>query len=148
MTGVAMLDRRRLLALLAALPASRAAAALGADDDLAVFRDIVHAVGGVALLPPPLLAGCEHEFARAFGPRAIPELAALARKRRSVDALVGRARMRVGDQLHWIARFLYTGETAAGAVYYPWCLGWQALSFASAPGQCAGRMGHWAGPHP
>lgn len=143
----AILDRRSLLAMLAALAAGPAAARLGEADDLEVFHDVVRMIGGVTPLPPPLLDGCTREFAKVFGAPAIPALAALARRRRTLDALETGTRTRIADQLVWIAQFLYSGETEEGSVYYPWNLGWQALNFATAPGQCGGRFGHWAGPH-
>lgn len=140
------MDRRTALAILVSVAASPASARLGVADDLAVFRDVVRAVGGVAHLPQPLLDGCEAEFARTFGTPAIFALADLARKRPTLAAMERGALTRVTDQLAWIARFLYTGETAEGVLYYEWSLGWQALSFATAPGQCGGRFGHWSGP--
>ncbi|WP_370402133.1 sugar dehydrogenase complex small subunit [Sulfitobacter sp. JB4-11] len=148
------LDRRRLLAMLAALPAGPAAARLGETAarpgetrDLDVFHDVVQMIGGVATLSPPLLDGCTEEFTRAFGAPAITALAKLARRHRTLDALEANADAQIADQLTWIALFLYSGETAEGSVYYPWCLGWQSLDFATAPGQCGGPFDHWAGPH-
>ena len=139
-------DRRGMLALLGALPAGTAFARLGAAEDMEVFHDIVRAIGGVTPLPPELLAGCTKEFSRNFGEEAISGLAALARRRRTLAAMERGATLRIKDQLTWIATFLYTGETKEGVTYYPWCLGWHALYFATAPGQCGGQFGHWAGP--
>jgi hypothetical protein len=147
------LDRRSLLAMLAALLAGPAAARLGETatrpretEDLDVFQDVVQMIGGVAMLAPPIRDGCTAEFARAFGAPAITALATHARRHRTLEALEANASAEIADQLTWIALFLYSGETAEGAVYYPWCLGWQSLDFATAPGQCGGPFGHWAGP--
>ena len=146
MTGSVTFNRRSILALLATLPATPALARLGWADDLAVFDDVVRAVGGVAYLPEPLLDGCRLHFAKTFGEEAIYALADLARNRRSLSEMERLETSRVGDRLEWIATFLYTGETAEGITYYPWALGWHALSFATAPGQCGGPFGHWVGP--
>jgi hypothetical protein len=51
-------------------------------------------------------------------------------------------------QAAFVATFLYTGEVVRDGVtsakYYPWCLSWKAVTFASAPGTCGGPgFGHW-----
>ena len=48
----------------------------------------------------------------------------------------------------FVATFLYTGEIVRDGIttakYYPWCLSWKAVTFASAPGICGGPgFGHW-----
>lgn len=145
------IGRRHLLATLAVVPAYRALPAWARLDgaaDLEVFADVIRAVGGVATLPPQLLNGCVREFTHLFGREALVAMANLARAQRTVDGLAEVGGARVNDQLTWIATFLYTGETAAGAEYFPWCLGWHALAFTTAPGQCGGPFGYWADPQP
>ena len=96
--------------------------------------------------PPLLLEACETEFARAFGTEAIFGLVALARRRPDLEAMSQAASLRAGDQMRWIATFLFTGEVDGEVTYYDYCLGWQALTFATAPGLCGGPFGHWQEP--
>ncbi len=84
--------------------------------------------------------------ARAFGTEAIFGLVALARRRPDLEAMSQAASLRAGDQMRWIATFLFTGEVDGKVTYYDYCLGWQALTFATAPGLCGGPFGHWQEP--
>ncbi|WP_323766017.1 hypothetical protein [Marinovum sp.] len=142
-------DRREVIRLLSAAIAmapTGAAARLGVEDDLAMFRDIIRAIGGTTYLPPVLLEACETEFARAFGTEAMFALVALARRRPELASMSRDASTRAGDQMRWIATFLFTGEVDGEVRYYDYCLGWQALTFATAPGLCGGPFGHWQEP--
>ena len=139
-------DVVRILGAAMALAPTGAAARLGVEDDLAVFRDIIGAIAGTNYLPPVLAKACETEFARAFGVEAIFALVALARRRPSLDAMSAAASTRAADQMRWIATFLYTGEVDGEVRYYDYCLGWQSLTFATAPGLCGGPFGHWVEP--
>lgn len=139
----AAIERRALLALLATVAASPASAALDVSDEHAVFRNVIRAVGGVVSLPQPLLNGCEVEFVRKFGADALTAMADVARQQRTVDMLDFDGAAPIVEQLHWIVSFLYTGEVDGRADYFPWCLGWQALPFTTAPGQCGGPFGYW-----
>ena len=146
MQRLARRDVIRILGAAMALAPAGARARLGVEDDLAVFRDIIRAIGGTTYMPPLLLEACETEFARAFGTEAIFGLAALARRRPDREAVSQAASLRAGDQMRWIATFLFTGEVDGKVTYYDYCLGWQALTFATAPGLCGGPFGHWQEP--
>ena len=74
-----------------------------------------------------------------------PRLAASDVSRAEEDTLMP-ASLRAGDQMRWIATFLFTGEVDGKVTYYDYCLGWQALTFATAPGLCGGPFGHWQEP--
>lgn len=126
--------------------ATPATARLGVEDDLAVFRNLVHAIGGANYMPAELALAAETEFARAYGVEAMFDLVALARRRPTLEAMSDTASTLAGDQMRWIATFLYTGEVDGEVRYYDYCLGWQALTFATAPGLCGGPFGHWVEP--
>lgn len=139
-------DVIRILGAATALAPVPAAARLGVADDLAVFRNVIRAVGGTTYLPETLALACETEFARAFGIEEVFALVDLARRRPDLEAMSDAASLRAGDQLRWIATFLYTGEVDGEVRYYDYCLGWQSLTFATAPGLCGGPFGHWVEP--
>lgn len=142
-------DRRDVIRILGAAmagAATPAAARLGVEDDLAIFRQIVNSVAGTTYLPQPLARACETEFARAYGIEAMFSLVDLARRRPALDDMVDAASTLAVDQLRWMATFLYTGEVDGEVRYYDYCLGWQALTFATAPGLCGGPFGHWVEP--
>ncbi|MCJ7872698.1 hypothetical protein [Phaeobacter sp. J2-8] len=139
-------DVIRILGAAMAMAPAPALARLGVADDLAVFRDIIRAVGGTNYMPQALATACETEFARAFGVEAMFSLVALARRRPVLDDMAADASTRAADQLRWIATFLYTGEVDGEVRYYDYCLGWQSLTFATAPGLCGGPFGHWVEP--
>lgn len=139
-------DVVRLLAVAMAATSTPAHARLGVEDDLTVFRNLIHAVGGTNYMPADLAQAAETEFARAFGIEAIFDLVALARRRPTLESLSRTGGTRAADQLRWIATFLYTGEVDGEVRYYDLCLSWQALSFATAPGLCGGPFGHWVEP--
>ncbi|WP_417524290.1 hypothetical protein [Marinovum sp.] len=139
-------DVIRILGAAMALAPAGASARLGVEDDLAIFRDIIRAIGGTTYLPPVLSEACETEFARGFGTEAMFSLVDLARRRPDLGAMSKAASLRAGDQMRWIATFLFTGEVDGEVRYYDYCLGWQALTFATAPGLCGGPFGHWQEP--
>lgn len=139
-------DVIRILGAAMAVTPVPAAARLGVADELRIFRDIIRAVGGTTYLPRELAQACETEFARAFGIEAVFSLVDLARRRPDLDAMSAAASTRAADQMRWIATFLYTGEVDGEVRYYDFCLGWQALTFATAPGLCGGAFGHWVEP--
>ena len=141
-----MMKRRDLLAALAAFSASPAMARLGLEEDIEVFKGIARAVGGVPYIAPELLKGCEQEFVKKFGTQALFDLVALTRRSHTLKRLRARAELRVTDQLRWMANFLYTGQVGNSVPYYEHALGWQALTFATAPAQCGGPFGHWTSP--
>lgn len=139
-------DVIRILGAAMALAPAGASARLGVEDDLAVFRDIIRAIGGTTYIPTLLTEACETEFARAFGVEAVFSLVALARRRPDLEAMSAAASTLAGDQMRWIATFLYTGEVDGEVRYYDYCLAWQSLTFATAPGLCGGPFGHWVEP--
>lgn len=146
MSAFSRRDVIRILGAAMAMTPVPAVARLGVEDELSIFRDIIRAVGGTTYMPQELARACETEFARAFGIEAMFSLVDLARRRPDLDAMSAAASTRAGDQLRWIATFLYTGEVDGEVRYYDYCLGWQALTFATAPGLCGGPFGHWAEP--
>lgn len=146
MAGFSRRDVVRLLGVAMAGAATPAAARLGVEDDLTVFRNLIHAIGGTNYMPAQLARAAETEFARAYGVEAVFDLVALARRRPTLESMDAAASTLAADQMRWIATFLYTGEVDGEVRYYDYCLGWQALTFATAPGLCGGPFGHWAEP--
>ncbi|WP_105402555.1 MULTISPECIES: hypothetical protein [Neorhizobium] len=139
------LSRRMFLGILPLVPGAAKARALGNRDW--AFADIARQIGGVTDVSPYLIEAAEYEFVLAYGPDA---------KRIFVTALdTGPLLDRIADaepalqaQAAFVATFLYTGEVVRDGVtsakYYPWCLSWKAVTFASAPGTCGGPgFGHW-----
>jgi hypothetical protein len=123
------------------------AATLGAADGYASFAQIAFSLAGVATIPDILLDACTAEFEREFGGDA---LIAFVRACGTLDAQALVAPLpdaTVEKQARWIVNFLYTGEVARNgkteAVWYPWCVAWQATRFAKPPGVCGGVFGWW-----
>jgi hypothetical protein len=139
------LSRRALLAALPLAPTLAQAQALGSGS--LAFESLVRQIGGMADISPYLLRAAEYEFDAAYGQSA---------RNRLVHALgIGPLEARMADadpglkaQVTFLATLLYTGEVTRNGVtkaeYYPWCLAWKALTFATAPGLCGGPdFGHW-----
>jgi Membrane bound FAD containing D-sorbitol dehydrogenase len=144
-------QRRRVLGTIAATAAGAAmpghAATLGATDGYASFAQIAHSLAGVATVPPILLEACTSEFEREFGDDA---LIGFVRACGRLDAQALAAPLpdpTLEKQARWIVNFLYTGEVVRNgkleAVWYPWCVAWQATRFAKPPGVCGGVFGWW-----
>lgn len=147
------LDRRTFLASLAAPLVPGIAFGQGLADPGAGFTSLLQQIGGLPGIPPQLMAAAESEFALIYGTRAAPALVRDLGQGPLSDALA-RASETQRAQVRFLARLLYTGEVTRDgqtqALYYPWCLAWRSLSFATAPGLCAGpAFGHWAeAPYP
>jgi hypothetical protein len=141
-------SRRSFLAALPPLAFSVSpsfAAALGTGSSS--FAAIARQLGGIASVSPFILDAADVEFAQAYGFTA---QAAFVKALQSgpLDARIAEAGDEIQAQARFVVQFLYTGEVVRDgetkAVYYPWCLAWQALTFASAPGLCGGpAFGHW-----
>ena len=128
-----------------ALPAK--SATLGAVDGQQSFIQIASALSGQATIPAILLDASAAEFERTFGGDA---LVRFVRACERLDAQALAAPMRdaaIEAQARWLVKFLYTGEVVRDgvtqAVWYPWCLAWQAASFTKPPGICGGTFGWW-----
>ena len=143
--------RRRALGAMVATATAAAlpvrAATLGAMDGYADFAQIAFSLAGVATVPAILLEACTAEFEREFGGDA---LIAFVRACGKLDAQALVAPLpdaTLEKQARWIVTFLYTGEVVRDgkpeAVWYPWCLAWQATRFAKPPGICGGAFGWW-----
>lgn len=144
-------QRRRALGAMAATATGAAmpgyAATLGAADGYASFAQIAFALAGVATIPPILLEACTSEFERQFGSDA---LIGFVRACGKMDAQALAAPLPDATrerQARWIVNFLYTGEVVRNgkteAVWYPWCVAWQATRFTKPPGVCGGAFGWW-----
>lgn len=142
------ISRRSFLAALPPLAFSISpslAASLGAGS--ASFAAIARQLGGVASVSPYLLDAAEIEFAQAFGLQA-RSLFVTTLANGPLDVRIAEAGGDIRAQVRFVTQFLYTGEVTRDgqtkALYYPWCLAWEALTFASAPGLCGGpAFGHW-----
>jgi hypothetical protein len=144
-------QRRRALGVLAATATGAAmpgyAATLGAADGYASFAQVAFSLAGVATVAPVLLEACTAEFEREFGADA---LVGFARACGRLDAQALAAPLpdaTLEKQARWIVKFLYTGEVVRSgkmeALWYPWCVAWQATRFAKPPGVCGGAFGWW-----
>jgi len=112
------------------------------------FTALLHQIGGLPGIPPLLLSAAGREFETVYGPRAATALVASLDRGPLTEGLA-RADETVREQVRFLARLLYTGEVTRDgqtqALYYPWCLAWRSLSFATAPGLCEGpEFGHWS----
>lgn len=141
-------SRRALLGSISLLPLAPVAARAKALGSNAVFYDIVRQIGGIADISDHLLDAANDEFLATYGELAQRDFV-YALRTGSISARIKQASPEIQEQAAFIARLLYTGEVmrdgAYKAIYYPWCLGWKSLSFATAPGTCGGpAFGHWA----
>ena len=128
-----------------ALPAG--SATLGANDGQQSFLQIALALSGQATIPTVLLDASAAEFERTFGGDA---LVRFVRACEGLDAQALASALpdaTIEAQARWLVKFLYTGEVTRDgrtqAVWYPWCLAWQAARFAKPPGVCGGKFGWW-----
>jgi hypothetical protein len=142
------LTRRAFLATLPLTPSGAQAFGLGQGD--AAFENVVRQIGGVADISVYLLDAVSREFIATHGVEAQTAFIRFLSSG-ALDARIASAPPDVRAQVAFVARLLYTGEvTRSGkqvALYYPWCLAWQTLAFAKAPGLCGGpAFGHWANP--
>lgn len=133
---------------LASTLAPTAGVTAGLGGGSSAFAEIVRQIGGVADISPYMLSAAEYEFAQAFDPGARGALLQ-ALGTGSIEDRMAVADDELKTQVQFIARFLYTGEVTrdgrTSADYYPWCLAWKSLTFATAPGLCGGaEFGHWA----
>lgn len=142
------ISRRSFLAALPPLAISLSpafAAPLGSAS--ASFWAVARQLGGIASVSPYILEAAEIEFAQAFGVAARGVFVETLTSG-PLDIRLAEASDDVRAQAQFVTRLLYTGEvTREGevkAVYYPWCLAWASLTFASTPGLCGGpAFGHW-----
>jgi Membrane bound FAD containing D-sorbitol dehydrogenase len=149
--GTTLFARRRALGAMAGAAAGAAmpgyAATLGATDGQRSFAQIAFSLAGVATIPVILLEACTAEFERQFGGDALVRFVRACERldAQSLAAPLGDATLE--KQARWIVKFLYTGEVVRDgqteAVWYPWCLAWQATRFAKPPGVCGGAFGWW-----
>ena len=149
--GTTSLARRRALGAMAGAAAGAAlpgyAATLGATDGQKSFAQIAFSLAGVATIPLILLEACTAEFEREFGGDALVRFVRACERldAQSLAAPLGDATLET--QARWIVKFLYTGEVVRDgqteAVWYPWCVAWQATRFAKPPGVCGGAFGWW-----
>jgi len=139
------LSRRALLAAVPLAPGLAQAEALGGGS--MAFESLVRQIGGMAEISPYLLRAADHEFVAAYGESArntlVRELGT-----GPLETRIAQADPDLKAQVTFLATLLYTGEVTRNGVtkaeYYPWCLAWGALTFATAPGLCGGPgFGHW-----
>jgi len=139
------LSRRALLGALPFAPALAQAEALGGGS--IAFESLVRQIGGMVEISPYLLRAADYEFVFAYGEsaksRLVRELGT-----GPLETRVAEADPDLKAQVAFLATLLYTGEVTRDGVtkaeYYPWCLAWSALTFATAPGLCGGPgFGHW-----
>lgn len=142
------LSRRTFLGTMAVplMPSLAYGQALGGQP--AQFAAILHQIGGLADISPHLIRAADHELEQAYGSQARSRLVR-ALGRGVLKERLAQADEPIKEQVRFLARLLYTGEITRNgrtqAIYYPWCLAWRALSFATTPGLCAGPgFGHWA----
>lgn len=139
------ISRRIFITAVPLLPGAARARVLGGQDE--AFAEIARQIGGVSSVSPYLIEAAEHEFDLAYGQAAKAAFirafgtGALGDRLEQADATLK-------AQAAFVALFLYTGEVTRDGVvsakYYPWCLSWQAVTFATAPGACGGPgFGHW-----
>lgn len=137
--------RRIFLGALPLVPAAAKARALGDRDQ--AFADIARQIGGVSDVSPYLIEAAEYEFVLVHGDEAKDAFVAALGTGALTDRIAESAPA-VQTQAAFVATFLYTGEIVRDGVtiakYYPWCLSWKAVTFATAPGICGGPgFGHW-----
>ncbi|MDB5524978.1 MAG: hypothetical protein JWM58_2741 [Rhizobium sp.] len=127
-----------------------AARAFGLGEGDAAFANVVRQIGGIGDISPNLLGAVSREFQQAYGAEAQAEFTRVL-SNGALDARIAAASADIKGQAAFVATLLYTGEVTRGgrqvALYYPWCLAWKSLTFATAPGLCGGpAFGHWANP--
>jgi hypothetical protein len=142
------LSRRAFLAALPAAPTAAHGFGLSSKD--AAFDNVVRQIGGIGDISPYLLQGVSTEFLQVYGADARGAFTRTLSSG-SLQERVAQAPSDIKAQVAFVAKLLYTGEvTREGkqvALYYPWCLAWRSLAFATAPGLCGGpAFGHWANP--
>jgi hypothetical protein len=142
------LSRRAFLATLPGAPSATHAFGLSSKD--AAFENVVRQIGGIADISPYLLEGVSAEFLQIYGAEARSAFTRTLSSGPLQDRIVA-APDDIKMQAAFVAKLLYTGEvTREGkqvALYYPWCLAWRSLTFATAPGLCGGpSFGHWENP--
>lgn len=142
------ISRRALLGSISLLPLAPVAARAQGFGGNAAFYDIVRQIGGIADISDHLMDAANTEFVATYGELAQRNFV-YALRTGSVSDRIKQASPAIQEQAAFVARLLYTGEVmrdgAYKAVYYPWCLGWKSLTFATAPGTCGGpAFGHWA----
>ena len=142
------LSRRAFLVALPGAPSAAHAFGLSSKD--AAFENVVRQIGGIGDISPYLLDGVSAEFLQVYGVEA---RGAFARTLSSgpLQERIASAPADIRGQVAFVARLLYTGEVAREgrqvALYYPWCLAWRSLVFATTPGLCGGpAFGHWENP--
>ena len=142
------ISRRTFLGALAVplLPGFASAQTLGGQE--ARFASILHQIAGIPDLSPLLIRAAESELAETYGAQARSGLVRALGTGALADRLA-LADAGVQEQVRFLARLLYTGEVTRDgvtkAIYYPWCVAWRSLTFATAPGLCSGpAFGHWA----
>jgi hypothetical protein len=142
------LSRRAFLGTIPTIPSAANAFGLGAGD--MAFEHVVRQIGGIGDISPYLLDAVGSEFRQAYGTEAQAEFTRILSSG-PIDARIAAAPAEVKTQAAFAARLLYTGEVTRDGkqvtLYYPWCLAWKALTFATAPGLCGGpSFGHWQNP--
>ncbi|MBY6163868.1 hypothetical protein KUV73_23500 [Mameliella alba] len=152
MTGVG-LTRRALMgsaAALAVMPVAGLAQSLNRARDTALFTSLLYALAGPVEVAPALLTSVEQLFVTKFGAGAVDSLTAYVARNGLASALDPQDDPTIEAQLQWLTAALFTGsadpsDSDARVVNYPLSLGWKSLSFAKAPGLCAGpEFGYWA----
>jgi hypothetical protein len=149
--GAYSASRRQALGAAAAAAAGFAlpvrSATLGADDGQRGFRQIALALSGQATAPELLLDAAAAEFERTYGGDALVRFVRTCEGLDSQALAAPLPDAASEAQARWLVKFLYTGEVMrngqAEAVWYPWCLAWQAARFAKPPGVCGGAFGWW-----
>lgn len=135
-------------AFLAAIPlAPTAAEAYGLGSGSLAFDNVVRQIGGVGDISSYLMSAVDREFVATYG---APAQGTFTRTLSggALDARIAAAPDEIKAQVAFVAKLLYTGEVTRDGVttaaYYPWCLAWASLTFATAPGLCGGpAFGHW-----
>jgi hypothetical protein len=139
------LSRRTLLGALPLAPTLAQAQVLGGGS--LAFEYLARQIGGVGDISPHLLRAAEYEFDLAYGKAARNRLVR-ALGSGPLETRIAEADVEMKAQVAFLATLLYTGEVTRNGVtkaeYYPWCLAWTSLTFATAPGLCGGPgFGHW-----
>lgn len=142
------ISRRAFLAALPPLAFSLSPAFAGPlGTGSAGFAAVARQLGGIASVSPYILEAAEIEFAQTYGVAARAQFVGTLANG-PLDIRLAKAGDDIRAQAQFVTRLLYTGEVTRDgqtkAVYYPWCLAWESLTFASAPGLCGGpAFGHW-----
>ncbi len=149
-SGLDGMDRRQVLAGLAALvagAATAAAPALGAARSWDVGMQIL---AGARLRDPTLLQLALEGLAREVGAGTVDRLleAVLARDAQNIEAPF--ADPAIEDAARKFVAIVYTGEIPTGngapAIGFHQALAWQVLHFTKAPSVCGPGMGWWTNP--